>query len=102
MPTKRDEDAEARREAEKRAPIKIRGLEIPDLPKNVIANEIKRRIQVGIFRPGEQVPSITDIMEMSGAAKNTSRAALDILRENGYIKTLTGFGSFVNPQDQWK
>jgi DNA-binding FadR family transcriptional regulator len=105
MPTKRDADAETRREAEKRAPIRVRGTGgVVDLPKNIIAAELRRRITTGIFQPGEQVPSIAEIMEMTQpqhVAKNTARAALDQLRDAGYVKTLTGYGSFVNPQEMW-
>jgi DNA-binding FadR family transcriptional regulator len=105
MPARRKADTgtETRREDEKTATIVTRGLEVPDLPKNIIASELRSRIERGIFRPGEQVPSIAEIMAQTEpkVAKNTARAALDILRDSGYIKTLTGFGSFVNPPDRW-
>lgn len=104
MPTKRDQDAEALREAEKSAKIQVRGLTgVVDLPKNIIFAELKSRIERGIFTPGEQVPSIAEIMAMTQppVAKNTARAALDQLRDLGYIKTLTGYGSFVQPTELW-
>jgi DNA-binding FadR family transcriptional regulator len=102
MATKRDQDAETRRKAEQKAPIQVRGMGgVVDLPKNVIYAELRRRIVTGIFLPGEQIPSIADIMEMTGTAKNTARAGLDQLRDNGYVKTLTGYGSFVNPPEMW-
>jgi DNA-binding FadR family transcriptional regulator len=95
--------ADARREAEKRAPIQVRGLTgVVDLPKNVIANELRHRIETGIYRPGEAVPSIAELMEMTGTAKNTTRAALDQLRDANYVKTLTGYGTFVNPPEMWR
>jgi DNA-binding GntR family transcriptional regulator len=102
MPTKREND-EARREAEQTAQIRVRGLTVPDLPKNVIFNEIRARIERGVYTVGEQVPSIADIINMTepSVAKNTARAALDLLRDGGYIKTLTGFGSFVQPEELW-
>jgi DNA-binding FadR family transcriptional regulator len=109
MPAKRStgeaqrEADEARREAEKSAKIQTRGLPVPDLPKNVIANELRSRIQRGVYRPGEQVPSIGDVMAMTepAVAKNTARAALDQLRDAGFVKTLTGYGSFVRPEKDW-
>jgi DNA-binding GntR family transcriptional regulator len=100
MPAK--SDAEARRKAAQREPIKVRGLEgVVDLPKNVIATELRHRIETGIYKPGEAVPSIAELMEMTGTAKNTSRAALDQLRNANYIRTLTGYGTFVNPPEMW-
>lgn len=104
MPMKRDQDAEARREAEKSARIQVRNLKgVVDLPKNIIYNELKSRIERGVFMPGEKVPSIADIMQMTDppVAKNTARAALDRLRDEGLIKTLTGYGSFVQPTEMW-
>jgi DNA-binding FadR family transcriptional regulator len=103
MPPKRDTD-EARRETEKTAKIQVRGLTgVVDLPKNIIYAELRSRIERGIFMPGEQVPSIADIMAMTEppVAKNTARAALDRLRDESFIKTLTGYGSFVLPKEQW-
>lgn len=100
MPAKKD--AEAQREAEKHAPIQVRGLPVPDLPKRTIARELYDRIQRGVYLPGEQVPSIADLMQMTGTAKNTSRAALDLLREAQVIKTLTGYGTFVRPKEDWQ
>jgi DNA-binding FadR family transcriptional regulator len=100
-PTKRDQEDEARRKAAQRAPIQTRGLPVPDLPKNIVANELLDRIKRGIFQPGEQVPSIAEVMTMANVAKNTARSALDQLRDANYIKTLTGFGSFVNPPEMW-
>lgn len=94
-------DAEARRKAEQKEPIQTRGLETPDLPKNVVFNEMKSRIKRGVWKPGEQVPSITALMEQASVAKNTARAALDMLRDAGYLKTMTGFGTFVRPMADW-
>jgi DNA-binding FadR family transcriptional regulator len=102
MPTKRDQEAEDRRKAAQLEPIQVRDLKgVVDLPKNLIAAELRSRVERGIFLPGEQVPSIAKLMEMTGTAKNTARAALEQLRDAGYIKTLTGFGTFVNPPEMW-
>jgi DNA-binding FadR family transcriptional regulator len=104
MPTKRDADAEARRKEAQLAPIPVRDLPAGevDLPKRIIAKVIRDRAQQGIFRPGERAPSINDIMQMSGTAKNTARAAMEMLREANMIKTMTGFGSFFTPENQWQ
>jgi DNA-binding GntR family transcriptional regulator len=103
MPTKK-EDAEAQRRAKQLAPIPVRGLpaEEIDLPKRVIAREIARRAKAGVFKPGDTAPSISDLMTMSGAAKNTVRSAMDLLRDAGMIRTITGMGSFFAPKDQWQ
>lgn len=91
--------------AAQKAPIQVRNLPgVVELPKTIIANTLRDRIRRGIYKPGEQVPSIAEIMAMTEptrVAKNTARAALDMLRDGGYIRTLTGFGSFVNPPEMW-
>lgn len=94
--------ADAKREAAQRAPIQTRGLEDADYPYKIIADELLDRIKRGVFRPGETVPSIANLMDQADVAKNTARSALDILRERGYIKTLAGLGTSVRPEKYWE
>jgi len=100
MATKQSTDAD-RRKAAQYAKIKTRGLEDAEYPYKIIADELRDRITKGIFKPGERVPSITELMTMADAAKNTCRAGLDILREQGFIKTLAGLGTTVRPEKYW-
>lgn len=93
MPPKTD--AEAKRKAAQRAPIPEMAGDYPMLPKAAIATELRRRIESGVFRPGEMLPSIDDLMKSTGHAKNTVRSAMDILRAAGLARTVSGFGTYA-------
>jgi DNA-binding GntR family transcriptional regulator len=86
---------------EKVAPIQVRGLPIPDVPKRIIANEIRSRIDRGVYPPGEMLPSLTTLEEMTGVARGTIRAAISILSEEGYVRSVIGAGTFVLPAEYW-
>ena len=55
--------ADAKREAAQRAPIQTRGLEDADYPYKIVADELRDRIKRGVFRPGDTVPSIANLMD---------------------------------------
>ena len=98
--------SEPDRAAEKTAPIPVHDLppdEI-DLPKYIIARVLRDRIRRGVYAPGEKIPSIYEIREMTvpNVAKNTARAALDILRHEGLVRTLIGYGTIVNSPEYWR
>ena len=86
---------------EKTAPIQVRGLPIPDVPKRVLANELRSRIDRGVYEPGEQLPSLTELEKMTGVARGTIRAAIGILSDEGYLRSVIGMGVFVLPREYW-
>lgn len=88
-------------DAEKTAPIQTRGLPIPDVPKRIIANEIEDRIKRGVYQPGENLPALTEMEKMTSAARGTIRAALKILSDQGYIRSVIGLGTTVLPREYW-
>ena len=89
------------REDEKTAPIKVKGLPIPDVPKRIIANELRDRIKRGVYEPGEMLPSLTKLEEMTGVARGTIRAAISILSEEGYLRSVIGMGTTILPTEYW-
>ena len=63
-----------------------------------IAHDLRSRIEHGELRPGEQVPSVTQLAETYSVSRGTARRALDLLKEWGLTEAHPGWGTFVKPQ----
>lgn len=61
-----------------------------------IADEIKRRISEGIYKPEEKLASEPALAEELGISRGTLREALTSLENEGIIARKHGRGSFVN------
>jgi len=92
----------ATREEERLAPINVRNLRIPGVPKQILAEAIKDRIVRGVYAEGEALPSLTELEKMAKVARGTIRAALGILAEQGYLKSVIGIGTYVLPREYWQ
>ncbi|QEV19614.1 GntR family transcriptional regulator [Streptomyces alboniger] len=64
-------------------------------PYQHAADELRREIMQGRFKPGEQMPPVRELQERFGVANMTARSALNVLRDEGLIYTIHGRGSFV-------
>ncbi|MGW7457039.1 GntR family transcriptional regulator [Streptomyces sp. NPDC054797] len=60
-----------------------------------IADDLGQQIKNLVLRPGEQVPSESELMERYGVAQGTVRKAMTELRTTGLIVTHHGKGSYV-------
>jgi GntR family trehalose operon transcriptional repressor len=60
-----------------------------------IFDEIAEEIRSGQFRPGETLPSESDLCERFSTSRETIRKALNLLVQNGYIHKIQGKGSIV-------
>jgi DNA-binding GntR family transcriptional regulator len=61
-----------------------------------IAEDLKTRIAIGEFAPGDQLPSIPALMEhYEVPGLNTIRQAQQLLVDDGLVETRQGVGSFV-------
>jgi DNA-binding GntR family transcriptional regulator len=60
-----------------------------------VVNEIKRRIERGDYSPGELLPSEHQLVESFGVSRPTIVKALTALRQDGWVTTEQGRGSFV-------
>ncbi len=60
-----------------------------------IADELRRRIESGRLRPGDLLPSESELVAEYSTTKATARAAIDILRTDGLIVSQHGRGIFV-------
>lgn len=63
-----------------------------------IARSLRERIYAGQLKPGDQVPSETELVNQYRVARNTVRLALKQLAADGLIYTMQGRGTFVTDQ----
>jgi 5'-deoxynucleotidase YfbR-like HD superfamily hydrolase/biotin operon repressor len=64
-------------------------------PNVQIAASIRAAILTGELKPGEKLPSLADLADFFGAARMTVNSAIRTLREEGFIRTRSGSGSYV-------
>ncbi|MGF1568769.1 MAG: GntR family transcriptional regulator [Nodosilinea sp.] len=63
-----------------------------------ISEELRRQIEGGSYRPGDQLPSEHQIMETFRVSRITARQAVANLVNQGLANAYRGKGVFVNPQ----
>ncbi len=69
--------------------------ESPVPPSRQVAEIIRARIRSGELRPGDRVPGVTALMQEFGIARTTAGKVLALLRDEGLITVVPGWGSFV-------
>jgi DNA-binding GntR family transcriptional regulator len=67
----------------------------PVPPHRQVAEIIRARIRSGELGPGDRVPGVTRLMQEFGIARTTAGKVLSLLREEGLITVVPGWGSFV-------
>ena len=60
-----------------------------------IAEDIAQRIQAGEYRPGERLPSYTQLAERYSVSFSTAARAIALLRDRGLVVGAPGRGVFV-------
>lgn len=60
-----------------------------------LAARIRRQIADGAFRPGDRLPSETELCERYAVSRITVRAAMDLLVDAGLVRRQRGKGTFV-------
>lgn len=60
-----------------------------------LTSVLRRRIESGEWGQGHRIPSIEELSEEYGVARNTVRQALQLLRSDGLIEGGRGVGTFV-------
>ncbi len=66
------------------------------LKYQVLMDYIKKQISTGTIKPGEKIPSETELMGLFGMSRHTIRKAVQELQYDGYLYTEKGKGSFVS------
>lgn len=60
-----------------------------------VAAIIRERIEKGEYAAGERIPSVLALVTEFGVTQVTIRKAVAALRDDHYIRTETGMGSYV-------
>ncbi|MBC1483289.1 GntR family transcriptional regulator [Listeria sp. FSL L7-1485] len=70
-------------------------MDIANTKYELIANDLRRKIQEKSYEPNEQLPFEKDLCKAYNASRITIRKAMDILVNEGYIYKRRGSGSYV-------
>lgn len=71
---------------------------MPQPPSQQLAALLRAQIKSGELPPGTMLPSIVKLAEQHHVATNTVQKALGILKDEGLIQTVRGYGTFVREQ----
>ncbi|WP_409469039.1 GntR family transcriptional regulator [Streptomyces sp. HC307] len=67
----------------------------PVPPYRQIADDLRRQIEDGTIPPGRRIPSMVELEQTYGVARDTLRKATQVLKDEGLVETVTGMGIFV-------
>jgi GntR family transcriptional regulator len=67
----------------------------PVPPYKQLAQILRDRIAAGDIAPGRRIPSVTELEQETGLARDTIQKAVRLLREEGLVETVIGMGVFV-------
>jgi DNA-binding GntR family transcriptional regulator len=70
-------------------------LDGPDPIYQQLADILRAQIADGTLPPNRPVPSITTLVQTYGVARGTAIHALEVLRDEGLVRTVQGRGTFV-------
>ena len=62
-----------------------------------LANILRRQISDGAYRPGDQLPSESQLCRRYGISPMTVRRSINLLSDQGVVNTAQGRGTFVKP-----
>src|SRR5690606_27580286 len=62
---------------------------------HALVEEFARRIQAGELKPGDKLPTESEIVRAQGVSRTVVREAISRLQAGGLVETRHGIGSFV-------
>jgi GntR family transcriptional regulator len=68
----------------------------PTPPYRQVAEILRERIESGKIPPGRRIPSLVELEDEFGVARDTLRKAVQVLKDDGLVSTVVGMGTFVN------
>src|SRR5579871_5277797 len=66
-----------------------------------VAHDIGRRILGGLVKPGELLPSETELSQRLGVSRTALREAIKVLAGKGLIESRPKTGTRVRPRESW-
>jgi GntR family transcriptional regulator len=72
----------------------------PHAPYMLIVYVLIEKIKSGELKPGDRVPSVTELVETYNVSHSTARRALAKLKDMGMTDTVPGYATFVRLPDQ--
>ena len=72
----------------------------PHAPYMLIVYALMEKIKSGELKPGDRVPSVTELVETYNVSHSTARRALAKLKDMGLTDTVPGYATFVRFADQ--
>jgi len=70
-----------------------------DVPVYVqLADLLRAQIESGELAPRRPIPSIRTLQQRYGVADGTVKKAIQVLREEGLVRTVIGRGVYVSPR----
>jgi len=60
-----------------------------------LAQLFRRRIETGVWKQGERIPTVAELADQCGVARETVRQSLDIVENEGLIRRFRAKGTFV-------
>ncbi|MFJ4409236.1 GntR family transcriptional regulator [Streptomyces sp. NPDC088910] len=67
----------------------------PVPPYRQIADDLRSRIDDGAIPPGRRIPSMVEMEQQYGVARDTLRKAVQVLKDEGLVETVNGMGIYV-------
>ena len=89
-----------------RTPVGTAGTAALDLNRSAVSRYIqlatlfRRRIEQGVWKTGQQIPTVDDLSAECGVARATIRQALDQIEKEGLIERFRAKGTFVRQPQQ--
>ena len=65
-----------------------------------LADHIRAAIAAGEYEPREAIPSLKQLVQMTGLAQGTVQHAIKVLEQEGLVYTVSGRGTFVKQGEQ--
>jgi len=72
----------------------------PHAPYLLIVCALAEKISSGELKPGDRVPSVTELVQTCNISPGTARRALAKLKEMGLTDTVPGYATFVRSAAQ--
>jgi GntR family transcriptional repressor for pyruvate dehydrogenase complex len=82
------------RPAREPGPLQLSSLHTQSLKERVLS-ELRRAIEQGLLRPGDQLPSERELSEQLSVSRSTVREAIQLLEALGVVEVRHGSGTFV-------